>query len=352
LRRRTRVLSLCALFVLLSAMEVRAADQEIAGVRVTVASVITGEGGATLRRVVISAVVLKLDQLGLEVAESALDQPGSPEMPESVMTRAKSREDDFVLFARLAPTENDVSIDLRLYLVPSGQEVARARSVEALELTLDRAVGDLTVQLLDEARSFLVAAASQRSGAESTRAGEAASAETGQAVTLPEGPPAAPSRDRILAFAGGFAPLVPVEASADYMGLSMGATASLMLLPFSSDTFGFGVMGRFVTGRARGAAADLDLVLIPIAGVVQVAATGSPVRPFARVAGGIALLRASNDSLGDRLGIIPYAAADLGVTATLLGVFGLEAAVGFEAYFEGSILIMGFAPALSVVLEI
>jgi len=55
-------------------MEVRAADQEIAGVRVTVASVITGEGGATLRRVVISAVVLKLDQLGLEVAESALDQ--------------------------------------------------------------------------------------------------------------------------------------------------------------------------------------------------------------------------------------------------------------------------------------
>ena len=353
--RSARRLIPIACFLALAVLPVLAADTSIAGA-VILLTVGTEDGSTdTIRRVVVSSAELYMDQQGIIALESGA-RPGAGDLPESVFEEAEAMEADFVLHGIVRPQGDEVTVTLLLHFVETGEILARASATEQVGLTLDRAIAGLTGNVLEQARPYLVAAATEgraRADAETVPPGTM----TGDDGDRPIGPrtvaatTSAPP-NRLLALSAAFSPLVPVDAAASYFGLSYGASLSLFVLPFPRDVLGVGLVARGVRADVTGVVTTADLLLAPLGVAVRITAPTEPFAPYLRFAGGAAWLQATS-AVGEEIeSFVPYVGGELGVRIGIVRAIGVEASVGFEAFFEQSVLILGFAPSIGIAVEL
>jgi hypothetical protein len=326
-------------------------------------------GTETVRRVVRSSIEIYAEQQGLVVAGD---------------DRANA---DFLIYGSVVVRGEQVDVELRLSLIETGQVLARAATTQTVGLTLDRFIAGLTGDVLEQARSYVTAAAAERrdaaaegrdaaaerrdtatdraapsSAAPSTAAPSTAGRSPPDSAQQPPPPTAEPppdtaarasrsSVDSLLAISTAFAPFIPIERGARYLGLSYGGTLAVTLLPPADDWFGVGLTVRAFVGAASGNAATADLILAPVAVSVLLAGGTEPITSYLKISGGAAFLQATNSSLGAIRNVIPYAGAELGVAVRLFGALGLETGIAFEAFLEESIILVGFSPGVGLVMR-
>lgn len=355
------------------------APSSIAGAAITLVVGAPEGGNETVRRIVASSIELALIRRGVLVVAGTPEE-ASDLRSERGLADARAAGSDFLLQASVTPVGDQIEIVLSLYETVEGDLLARLQAVEPVALTLDRALSTLTDRLLAQSAGSVEAAAAERRAGiaereaervEQERAAEAEqaaaderAASRGRAPTdgsagagnagVPGGAPepvVAPP-NRVLAVSAGFAPLVPIDRSAAYLALGYGGTLVLSVMPFADDFFGFGLMVRTAAATVTGAAASVDLLLLPIGLVVSLAQPARPLGAYLRVAAGASFLRATSAVLGSFPDVIPYASADAGVRLGFGIPVSLELGVGVEAYFEGSIVILGVTPGIALVVEL
>lgn len=353
---------ICAVLAFALAGAVRAQEAAGAAIRIAVSVDAVSPDAETVRRVVSSSVELYLEREGLTVVpferRADASAPGD-ELSRGLADAAREADADFLMIGTTSLAGEQAEVDLRLYEVADRRLVARAQSTERAGLQLDRAIAHLTAVVLEQAQPALAGAA--RSAEATTDEpderreppdGAAPDLTTPGVPTEPE-PASTPTRDRLVAIDARFVPFVPVNPAAEYMGFSYrGVSMTLLVLPFPGDLVGIGASVRGLLADAVGVATSAALRSLPLGLTVQLGPGHAPVSAYGRFTGGAAILEATNDILGVFTSIVPYAAAEIGVQADLLGPMALQAFVGFEALFEGSLPILGFSPGVGLTVGI
>jgi hypothetical protein len=155
-----RLLMLSSL-VALAALPLFGIDADIAGGVVLVAVGSEDGGTDTVRRVVVSSAELYLEQEGLIAIESE-SRPAAGDLPARVFRDADDVDADFVLRGLVGLRGNEVTVTLSLFLVETRERLSEASTTEQVGLTLDRAIAGLTGNVLERARPYLIAAATER----------------------------------------------------------------------------------------------------------------------------------------------------------------------------------------------
>lgn len=362
LRRDAR--AICVILAFLLAGMVSAQDAVFQGVRVALAVGAASEDAETARRVVESSTELYLEREGFVVLPLDLRPDASAtgdEPPRALVNAARDRQADFLMVGTTALAGEQAEVALRLYELAGRRLIGEASSSERAGLQLDRAIAGLTAEVLAQARPALEATDAQpRGDAAAPPDATGDPDDAGRPGDEPAGRPRAPRvvsapppLDRLIAIDARFVPFVPIDPAADYLSFShRGASATILVLPFPGDVLGAGVSVRGLLAEAIGVATSAALRVLPFGVTIQLAAPDGGVKPYGRVTGGAALLEATNAILGVFTSIVPYVAAEIGIQAGLFGPFGVQAFVGFDAIFEGSLPVLGFSPGIGLTVGI
>lgn len=395
--RSTRITAISALLLAVLIAPLPAGD--LSGVTVALSVDLGDSSQQSLARVVQGAVEVSLTRYGLRASDPA-----------------NSDSEDFALEATVHQTKGSAEVTLELRDAVSGRLLSAGRMRHAVDLTLDRPITSLATQMLDQARPALLAAAERRAAQrgiaavdEPNSAEEAATkpddTEPGNAAPVREVPseataqapssrggintqppaagrftasrnmrpappalPVAPPRESPastspasprtarkgpgLMVSTAAASVLPVHRSARYMSVSYGGAASLVGFPFAARALGLGVTVGGVAGTITGSAATASLLLVPVAIVVTLVDVSSAVAPCIRLEGGAAVMQASTRAAGVLAKLVPHGGVDLGARAAISRRLDAQLSVGFDAYFEGSILLIGFSPTLGLAMRL
>lgn len=365
---RRRPAPLLALLLLITrTFPIAAFDEAIAGTATVVAVSADDAGSDTVRRVILSSIVLYLEQEGIIPIESS-ERELTDDLDRRVLRQSSSVGAEFALQAIATLGRGEVTVDISLFLVETGELLSRAQSTEEVGLTLDRAIAGLTGNVLQQARPFLEAAAAERRTEEAppperdgvfgdgTDLVRAPSGSAGQTVVTPGSGRTTTIQvpDRILAATVLFAPMIPVGTTASYFGIGYAGTLAVTAVPFERDTIGFGMTARAVLSQATGAATTAQALLVPIGLSARFSSDPTPIATHLRVTFGGAVFQLRAGSQGDFTKIAPYAGAELGMRMEF-GNVGLVGAVSFEAYLDSIqpfTLLLGFAPGVGISLAL
>ena len=172
--------------------------------------------------------------------------------------------------------------------------------------------------------------------------------------------PARPSEEKKeqkfprFAFSLGSAPFIATFSALNYfpLGLSASLTGRYQV-PAPGGLVGFGPTVGVSGFHGKGSYAQADFYVIPMGiDVMYGTRTGSLLDFFAHAAGGPAVFTAMVAS-GDTLAkVIPYVSGGVGISLSLFESLGISLEGGYTCFFDSPDPIMGFAPALSIVLRL
>lgn len=340
---------ICAVLVFSLTGVVRAQEASLEGARFAVAVGAETPDAETARRIVASSVELYLRTRRVVVVPFD-ERPVSVELSGELGRAARRVGADYVILGMAGLDAQEVEVDLRLYAVDGRELLGQARRSQRAGLQVDRAIADLTESVLEQARPRLVEELST-TGEDREEAEERTAADA-RDRPVPE-PLAEPPRDRFVWLDARFAPFIPVEPAADYIGITYrSGSATILAFPFSGDLLGLGLSARLLRADAAGVVTSAALRLVPFGLSVQAGPGVADFAPYVRLTGGASRLEATNDVLGGFTSFVPYVAAELGVQAELFGPVAVHVFVGFDALFERSLLILGFSPGIGLAVGI
>lgn len=294
-------------------------------------------------RVVASSVELHLEQEGIAVINKSRPVEAGSLSP-SLVELADEIGTPWVLQAIVQQEQQEqVTILLQLFNARDRTLAAEVAGEEAVGLRLDRAVADLTAELLDVAGDLLSLPGTEtRPASPRTPPVESEPAITSEALP-----------DHTLAIGLRYTPFVPVAGSGRYINVTpAGISLLVAALPFDTDAVAVGLGFNGLVAEAKGVAATATLQAASISLVGRISGTAGPVWPFATASGGVTLLLAENELLGSYTALVPSGSVGLGVDLWLADGLVMQLSVGFEVLFEQSILIMGFSPGVGLELRI
>ena len=369
-----------------------AAGDDVTGAVVVVTTGPRAAGQDTLRRVVASSIELHLGQEGITAHDAGTWLPGVDPL-QALRPGIAGIDADFALIATLDVREADVVIELSLFRLDNGAVLARARAIEPISLMLDRVVTRLCAEIVERSRRHLSLAAEarrtraadlpsptvghtdgstagvphaepDRPDATSTAAGslpadsrEAPSVSSSRATAVAPGL-AVPERAgdprpvaRRFTLSARFAPLLPIDDAARYLDSGHGVGVSAAVRVFPRGWFGIGLSAHSAGGMASGMAASAAYQFSGVGISALFSGTGMPAVPYLRVTGGLAMLSAHTEGLGQFSSTVPYAAGDIGTLFQLFGPFALEIAAGVSAYWTGTTLLLGIVPGIGLALR-
>lgn len=348
---------------------------------------------SSTEEVIVSAVELYLEQHGIVTPDASPISPAPAEQKE--IAALFSRFDiDFILTISGRTDGPRAIVALKLQTQESGT-LARAEATNRLDLRLDRALFELTEELLSQARSAISNAAARRAAqraapAEAAPGEQTAQRERGQAVSPPReqgqsqkesaqrkaAPQQEPEEQGVVgdeepegaALPGaaarlpqqrqaaeraqrweigtGFAPVMPVGESARYFTFAYGAAFYADYLVGEERNIGFGVIARGSFAEAAGAASTAELLFVPVAAEIRYSSSQDALGGFVHLGAGASLLRAENRYLGEFLQIVPYAEGGLGLKLSPFDHGGAAVGISYAAYMEGSLWIMELSPSV------
>ena len=359
-------------------MQAVAQQQSYAGVAVSVV-VHAGDDESIVANVVREAVTIYLGYRGFTVTViESLDESG----------------DAFAIIGSTSMDGDSVLISLELRELETNTIIGSVSQTAKVDLRLDVVAGDATSALIAEASERLAEVANawaagateaDATGAES-QAGDSASSgdssasdsttgstgsetntsgapgtgsdtvgvEGAYGTLLPELQPAVYSIAPVVFETSiGFAPLFSTGEASRYFDISYGGEFFADLV-FTTPVgyIGVGLTGGAMFVRAEGLCLSADYIIVPFGLDLRFSSDPRPLGMFAGISGGGAVMTANTEAFGRLTKIVPYAAARTGAVLALGPGLGLALGITYSAYFEGSIVLMGFSPSVNVYLRL
>ena len=261
----------------------------------------------------------------------------------AVAALAAKQRADFALLGTYVQTGSQVQLNAR-WIDPETKAVAGHSSrTGALNLSFDAVVTSLVDEILQGQKQRI------------------SNLPLAQAEPIPSPPsPARPGdtkevqRFPRLAFSLGSAPFIATFSALNYFPLGLSASLSgRYQVPAAGGMFAFGPTAGISGFHGKGSYAQADFYVIPIGlDVLYGTRTGSVLDFFAHVNGGPAIFTAKL-ATGEMLAkMIPYVSGGVGISLSLFDSLGISLEGGYTCFFDSPDPIMGFAPALSVVLRL
>jgi hypothetical protein len=288
---------------------------------------------------------------------SALEERGIIVVDQDELAGYRQIDPDLTLEADATTVGEGISIDYRLLLPDTSEPLLELNYSQSVGLDLSLGVDDSMDSVLDQGSPFFLAASRARAtnpvvlepiDSESPSADDQTS---DSAETTPTDETGATGRLPRVEIAAGLAPLFAVGASSDYFSIAFGADLRVSVLLGERRRAAIGLTSRAIYSMAEGAATFVDLLLVPI-GIEARISDNNVLNPTAYASAGAAVLHAAHPVLGTHTKLIPYTATGIGVKVLLFRGFAVAAQVDFAAYFEGSTVLLGFSPSVTVNMEL
>jgi hypothetical protein len=294
----------------------------------------------------------------LTLRKAALHLADSSEQTAFTLRRAlsdaASQNTEYLLIGTYSTTATEMLLQVELYNVTSGVKIRSAAVSGKIDLSLDTIVA----QALEKALSgikFQEAAATivVPPPAETTPLPIAPATGTPR---QPSTEPAAVSDGgralpwKLFGISSGVAPLIATGPASDYTKLGLLATFAVDLrFRLGAGAFGAGILSGACWLSATGAVSTADILIVPIGIDLQYLLNeGAFPGITLHLSGGPALMSVNASYVGDQSKIVPYLIAGMTLDLPFAPFIGLAIEASYVAFLESSLLIMAFAPEVSL----
>ncbi len=157
--------------------------------------------------------------------------------------------------------------------------------------------------------------------------------------------PSRPARRTRFQVASGFAPFIAAGEATSYFTLGTMTQLSFNFrIDMGAGQLGIGGFAGLGLFRTQGIVAAADDYLVPLGGELRYVLDGV-LGVFVHAGGGAAVLVVDTAAGEPVAKPVPYALGGLGLTLPFSRFLGLSLDLSYGAFFEGSVIIMGFVPA-------
>lgn len=350
------ILAGVSLLIVCPAIGAQAADRPAS---IVVAVVPGTDADPTYQAVLRDALIVKLARNGMRATSAGT--------PSEARAAAMQQNADYLLLGTWQNTTQTVELSIAMWLPQGTAPLATGKASSRIGLAMDTVAGEALAQVLPAMQARFpaetsTAAGGAASGVTSTAASQSiqptggnAGAATGTVTAIgpPEaGEPDAPgpvSRWRRVELAFGGAPLVNTGTVADYA--KIGAVASLdfnLRFPVGRSVLapGLSIEGGWFRAAGIGVA---DVLVIPAGPDLlwTIAADANPGVSL-RLAAGPAAIVAITSWANTVWKVSPFVSGGLDVDVRLTPALGLRIAAEYTVVFEGTMVLQGFTPRLSL----
>jgi TolB-like protein len=293
-----------------------------------------------LSALIADSFTMELESQGIRTL-SAAEQAGDDR---AVAALAVKNRADFALCGTYVQKGSEVQLNARWIDAETMTAAGHASRTGALDLSFDSVVTSLVDEIVE----------SQKQRIENL---PLAPVDRTPAPARPGQKPAEPDRgSRIppFAFTLGSAPFIATFTALNYFPVGLTVTlAGHYQMQALGGLLGFGLTSGLSGFHGKGSYAQADFYVIPIGiEILYGTRTGSAIDFFTHVAGGPAVFAAKLTSGESLAKVIPFVTGGVGITLSLFDSLGISVEAGYACYFDSPDPIMGFTPALSVVLRL
>jgi hypothetical protein len=314
---------------------------------VIVAVVPGPDADATYRSILRDALMVALSRNRM--------QPSAAETPEDARAAALQKQVDYLVLGTWRNTAETLELTVEVWQPEGAAAIATGEASGRISLTMDAVAGEALEKVIPSMRARFPADAAAAAvttaaptGTEAAAGSTAATATTGPALATVEGPePAARWRRVDLSFGG--APLVTTGTVADYA--KIGAFSALdfdLRFPVGRGVIAPGLLAGAGWFRAVGLGVA-DILVIPVGPDLHwtISAAANPGVSLHAAAGPAAIV-AITSWAGTLVKISPFVAGGIIVDIGLTPVFGLRIDAEYTVVFEGSMVLQGLTPRISL----
>ena len=270
------------------------------------------------------------------------------------LSEAASKNSEYLLVGTYSTTATEILLQVELYNVASGQKIRSAATSGRIDLSMDTIVA----QALERT---LVGISFRQASADIVVAPPAET--TPQPIAPATGGPrepdttpapvsvAAGSRPwQLFGISSGVAPMITTGPASDYTKIGLLATFSVdMRFRFAAGALEAGILSGACLMKASGAASSADILIIPIGANLQyLLNSGAFPGIILHVSGGPALMNVNAGYFGAESKIVPYVLAGMTLDLPFSPSFGLALEASYVTFLESSLVIMAFAPEVSM----
>ncbi len=269
------------------------------------------------------------------------------------LSEAASKNAEYLLVGTYSTTASEILLQVELYNVANGEKIRSATSSGRINLSMDTLVAQALEKTLTGIK-FQETSAVVVAPPVDTTPQPIAPATTGPREPTTTPAPAADSGHaapwKLFGISSGAAPMIATGPASDYSKLGVLATVAVdMRFRFGVGALEAGILSGACWISATGAVSDANILIIPI-GVDLKYLLNSGAFPgiILHVSGGPALMSVNTSYTGNETKIVPYVLGGLTLDLPFDLSFGLNLEASYVAFLEGSLVIMAFAPEVSL----
>jgi hypothetical protein len=294
----------------------------------------------------------------LTLRKTVLHLMGSKEEPaftlRHALSEAASQNVEYLLVGTYSTTATECRLQVELYNVTSGEKIRSAASSGKIDLSMDSIVAQVLERTLsgirfrEAAADVVVAPPADTTPQPITPAIGASREPVSEPAAAVDAGRAQPWR--LFGISSGVAPLIATGPASDYAKLGLLATFSLdVRFRVGAGALEAGILSGACWLSATGAVSAADILLVPIGIDLQYLLNeGAFPGITLHLSGGPALMSVNATYVGDVSKIVPYLLAGMTLDLPFAPFIGLALEASYVAFFESSLLIMAFAPEVSV----
>ena len=272
-------------------------------------------------------------------------KPAAVEQPENAKAVARQQQADYLVSGTYRNTTENLELTLEVWLPDGRVPLATGKASGRISLTMDALVGAALEQVLPAMQARFPADGAPTSAGTAVTGTVAATSPAGAVAGTPE----PPARWRRVELSIGGAPLVTTGSLADYAKIGALSTLSLDIrFPIGRGVLAAGLLAGVGWFRAAGLEVA-DILLVPVGADLRwTIAPGASPGVALHASAGPTVLVAVTGWAGTLTKIVPYVIGGLDVDIGLTPVLGLRIEADYTVVFEGSMVLQGFVPQLSL----
>ncbi len=269
------------------------------------------------------------------------------------LSEAASQNAEYLLIGTYSTTTSEILLQVDLYNVTTGEKIRSAASSGRINLSLDTIVAQALEKTLSGIQFRQASAVVVAPPAETTpQPIPPATGTPREPTTAPAVVSDADSTQpwKLFGISSGAAPMIATGPASDYAKLGLLATFSVdMRFRFAAGALEAGILSGVCMLSATGAVSTADILIIPIGANLQyLLNSGAFPGIILHVSGGPALMSVKASYTGNESKIIPYVLGGLTLELPFSPSFGLALEASYVAFLESSLVIMAFAPEVSM----
>jgi hypothetical protein len=269
------------------------------------------------------------------------------------LSEAASQNAEYLLIGTYSTTTSEILLQVELYNVTTSEKIRSAASSGRIDLSLDNIVAQALEKTLSgiqfrEASAVVVAPPAETTPQPIPPATGTPREPTTAPAVVSDADSAQPWK--LFGISSGAAPMIATGPASDYAKLGLLATFTVdMRFRFAAGALEAGILSGVCLLSATGAVSTADILIIPIGVDLQyLLNSGAFPGIILHLSGGPALMSVKASYLGNESKIIPYVLGGLTLDLPFSPSFGLALEASYVAFLESSLVIMAFAPEVSM----